>query len=248
MTGLDDSTHPTTLTGEGVILMAAADILTRTRHLVPEDRVCFRGTWELFELLERTLAEQHVRVAFDGERIELMSPSQDHDDLRLQAALVVRAVCGGLGVALRGCGSTTRKQPPDRGIEPDESFYLAAEKREAAAARRRGRKPAPSAPPGPIPDLAFEVDLSPSALDRPAIYAALGVPEIWRYDGERVRIERLTPEGVYETVSESGWLAVRPEELERFLTEEYIDDNEFMDHVKAWARDVLLPRREARRA
>lgn len=226
--------------------MAAADILSGTRHLVPEDRVSFRATWELFELLEQTLAEQHVRVAFDGERIELMSPSQDHDDVKIQAALIVRAIAGGLGVAIRGCGSTTRKQPPERGIEPDDSYYLAREKIEAAAARRRGRKPDPSAPPGPVPDLAVEIDLSPSALDRASIYAALGVAEVWRYDGLRVRIERLTPGGRYESIPESGWLVVQPEELERLLTDDYDEDNEFTDRVRAWARDVLLPRRNAR--
>ena len=36
----------------------------------------------------------------------------------------------------------------------------------------------------PNPDLAVEVDISPSKIDRPGIYAALGVAEVWRYDGK----------------------------------------------------------------
>ena len=55
-------------------------------------------------------------------------------------------------------------------------------------------------------------------------------------------IERLTPEGTLAAVGESGWLGVRPEEVERLLTEEYDDDTEFVGHVKGWARDVLVPR------
>jgi Uma2 family endonuclease len=223
--------------------MAAADILTTKIQLVPEDRVSFLGSWELFEALTDALAEQHVRVAFDGERIELMSPSEDHGEAAMRAAYIVPMIAGVRGVICKGIGSTTQKQPPSRGVEPDTSFHMTLEKARASAARRRGRKLDPSAPPGPVPDLAIEIDISPSALDRPSIYAALGVPEVWRYNGDRAVIERLTIEGVHEPVPESGWLEVRPDELMRLLNEEYIDDNEFMDRVKAWARDVLLPRR-----
>jgi Uma2 family endonuclease len=228
--------------------MAAADTLTRTRELVPESRISFHASWEVYEtLLEAIGDRQRVRLAFDGERIELMSPSHDHDELRMRVAWIVPAIAGGLGVGIKGCGSTTRKQPPLRAVEPDDSYYVTLAKREAAAARRRGRKPDPSAPPGPVPDLAIEIDLSPSALDRPSIYAALGVPEVWRFDGQRAVIERLSADGVYESVSESVWLEVRPDELVRLFGEDFIDINEFMDRVRAFAREVLLPRREARR-
>jgi Uma2 family endonuclease len=216
------------------------------QHFVPESRVAFFGTWELFEALTTTLERQRVRVAFDGERIELMIPSQDHDEATMRVCYMVPMIAGALGVVCKGILSTTQKQPPSRGVEPDTSFYMTRNKAEAAATRRRGHKPDPSAPPGPVPDLAVEIDMSPSSLDRPLIYAALGVPEVWRYNGERVVIERLTPEGVYESVPESGWLEVRPHELVQLINEVYVDDNEFMDRVKAWARDVLQPRHQAR--
>ncbi len=180
-------------------------------------------------------------MAFDGERIELMSPSEDHDEIRMRVNYIVPSIAGVLGVICKGVGSTTRKQAPSRGLEPDTSFHMTAEKARACASTRPEARPIRSPRAHSRPCLRGRPQ--PHALDRPAIYAALGVPEIWRYDGERVRIERLKPEGVYESVPESGWLEVRPGELARLLTEEWIDDNEFMDHVKAWARDVLLPRR-----
>jgi Uma2 family endonuclease len=223
--------------------MATTDVKTRTRPLEPERRVAFYGSWDLYEALSEAIGDrQPVRLAFDGARIELMSPSRDHDELKIQAGFVVRGLAAGLGLACRGSGSTTRKQPPERGVEPDESFDLTREKIEAAVARRRGRKPDPTAPPGPVPDLAVEIDLSPSELDRPSIYAALGAPEVWRYDGARVVIERRTPEGTLVEAGESGWFGVRPDEVERFLAEEVFDDRDFMEHVAAWARQVLLPR------
>jgi hypothetical protein len=36
-------------------------------------------------------------------------------------------------------------------------------------------------------------------LNRLGIYAAIKVPEVWRYDGDRLTIHRLTAEGEYET-------------------------------------------------
>ena len=50
----------------------------------------------------------------------------------------------------------------------------------------------------PPPDLAIEIDITSSSVDREEIYAALGVPEIWRYDGDTLRIFLLRLDGTYE--------------------------------------------------
>jgi Uma2 family endonuclease len=230
------------MNGPAVATATGDDGRARARRLVPEQRVAFQASWDIYEALTRAIGDQPVRVAFDGERVELMSPSQDHDELKIQAGLIVRGLAAGLGVACRGVGSTTRRQPPERGLEPDESFYLTPGKIAEALDRRRGRPLDSAAPPGPVPDLAVEIDLSPSSLDRPSLYAALGVVEVWRYDGERVVIERLTPEGTLAAVPASGFLGVRADELESLLVEDVADDNEYAEHVKTWARDVLTPR------
>src|SRR4051794_8085279 len=109
--------------------MATTDATIPTGHLVPEQRVSFVGTWDLYELLSRAISDhQPVRLAFDGRRIELMSPSQDHDEPKVQADCLVRALAGVLGPPCKGIGSTTQRQSPDRGIEPDTSFYLTRDK------------------------------------------------------------------------------------------------------------------------
>ena len=233
------------MTERAVSATIESDRRPRARRLVPEQRIAFAASWDLYEALTRAIGNhQPVRVAFDGERVELMSPSQDHDELKAQAASLIRALAAVLGVVCKGIGSTTQRQPTERGLEPDTSFYLTPEKITSALARRRGRAPDPAAPPGPVPDLAVEIDLSPSALDRPSIYAALGVREVWRYNGEHVLIERLAPDGAFATAAESGFLGVRPDEVERLLAVEVADDNAFIEYVKAWARDVLAPRRK----
>ena len=50
-------------------------------------------------------------------------------------------------------------------------------------------------------------------IDRPSIYAASGVAEVWRFDGETLTIERLGPDGRYEEVAASTFLGVRPDEV-----------------------------------
>ena len=49
----------------------------------------------------------------------------------------------------------------------------------------------------PPPDLAIEVDISSSSLDKLAIYASLGVPEVWVYDGSKLQVHQLQPDGAY---------------------------------------------------
>src|SRR5204863_3892315 len=64
-----------------------------------------------------------------------------------------------------------------RRLEPDECYYVANE----PLVRDKLHLDLAVDPP---PDLAIEVEISRDSLNRHRIYAALGVPELWRYDGE----------------------------------------------------------------
>ena len=48
----------------------------------------------------------------------------------------------------------------------------------------------PMSPTIPNPDLAIEVDISPPKVDRPGIYAALKVMEVWRFTDSSVTSRR----------------------------------------------------------
>ena len=135
---------------------------------------------------------------------------------------------------LKGLGETTWKRSEiQRGIEADQSYYFSPEK--LTAARSRGASDVASFP---NPDLAIEVDLSPSLIDRPSIYAALGVAEVWRFDGETLTIERLGPDGRYEEVAASTFLGVRPDEVARWLVaEDTTDEIAWLERLSAWLRN-----------
>jgi Uma2 family endonuclease len=51
------------------------------------------------------------------------------------------------------------------------------------------------------PDVIIEIDLTHPSLDKFPIYAALGVPEVWRYAGEQIRIYRRADDAYTEVPS-----------------------------------------------
>ena len=105
---------------------------------------------------------------------------------------------------IRGGGSTTFKRSSvDRGLEPDECFWIQSE------AAVRGKMELDFLLDHP-PDLALEVDISRSSLDRLEIYARLGIPEVWTFDGESLRVRLLQPGGKYVEADASICLPLLP--------------------------------------
>jgi Uma2 family endonuclease len=95
-------------------------------------------------------------------------------------------------------------------LEPDQCYYIQNE----AAVRNRDRLDLTQDPP---PDLAIEVDITSSSIDQLAIYAALGVPEVWHYDGQTLTIYHLVA-GDYESHDRSLSLPqLTTTEVVRFL-------------------------------
>ena len=131
----------------------------------------------------------------------------------------------------KSAGQTTWKRPEvARGLEADESYFFHADKLDAVAAGKAQRSL--DIADYPNPDLGIEVDMSPPKIDRPGIYAALKVAEVWRFDGERQElvIERLEDDGTYRAVDRSSFLPVSAAEIRRWVVEEDSHDQ------SAWAR------------
>ena len=127
-----------------------------------------------------------------------------------------------------------------RGVRCDKCYYFAPDKLAAVPA---GRVRMPLDMAGyPGPDLAIKVDVSPSKIDRPGIYAALRVPELWRFDGKRrqIVIERMAEDGSYRPVGRSEFLPVQADEVGRWvLTEDARDGSLWGRRLREWARTEL---------
>lgn len=150
--------------------------------------------WETYQALLADLADQHpVYLTYDQGTLELMAPSYAHEEAHRILAMIVEAVALVQGQDLHPAGSTTfTRQDLARGFEPDSCYYLAY----AAAIRGKATIDLMTDPP---PDLVLEVDITRASLDKLPLYAAVGVPEVWRYDGEQVAIYHLHEETYIRT-------------------------------------------------
>jgi Uma2 family endonuclease len=142
-----------------------------------------------------------------------------------------------LNIQIRSGGSTTfRKELQKKGLEPDECYWVANE----PMVRGRADLDIDVDPP---PDIAVEVEISTSALDRMAIYAALGVSEVWRSDGHQILIAHLQDDGTYAAVAHSPsfpWLPLA--ELSRFLAASAtMGETSWIRAFRAWVRAELAP-------
>ena len=214
---------------------------------VPDQRVVIRGVdWAFYEHLVDSIPEDgHIYIDYDGKDLELMSPiSSFHDEVKKLLGQFVEAVAQELGIPYKGLGQTTWKRfEVARGLESDECYYFKPEKLAAAdAAKARRSKDVADYP---NPDLSIEVDISPSRIDRPGIYAALVVAEVWRFDHEqgRIVIERLGDDSTYHASEASWFLPVRAEEIRRWVVDEDSGDHSsWARRLHSWARAELAPR------
>jgi Uma2 family endonuclease len=210
----------------------------------PERRLVIRdANWDDYLVLVESLHERTIlRVAFDGKDIEIMTKGRDRDRFSFLINQLILAVAHAQRVHIEPFGETTWRKPGvERGIEADQWYFFDAAKRECIAKIMRDEKArgvrSNSLEGFPSPDLAVEIDISPPQVDRPGIYAALGVPELWRFDGEVAVIERLSPAGRYEPLKKSQWLEIVPADMVRWVVQE--DATEFMpwlNRVTKWAR------------
>ena len=90
----------------------------------------------------------------------------------------------------------------------------------------------------PPPDLAIEVDISRSSIDKLGIYAEMGVPEVWLYDGESLHVRRLQPSGVYlERDASDTFPFLDLKELERSLKRfDELGETAWIRSFRQWVR------------
>jgi Uma2 family endonuclease len=202
-------------------------------------RVLLEGIrWSTYEALLEDLEGCHVRMTYDCGRLEIMTVSAPHEWSKTLIRRVFEALTEELDIAIRSGGSQTfRKQLLQKGLEPDECYWVENEPLVRS-------KPDISLETDPPPDIAFEVEISRSVLDRLGIYAALGVTEVWRYDGETIVVAHLQADGTYRMLDHSPsfpWLSLT--ELGEWLSKRMImDETRLIRSFRAWVRTELAPR------
>ena len=89
----------------------------------------------------------------------------------------------------------------------------------------------------------IEIDITSPSLRKLPIFAAVGIPEVWRYRGGEVTIFLLESGRYSEAPRSRAFPVVTSEALARFLTEsQQTRSTEWLRRVRAWIRDALPPR------
>jgi Uma2 family endonuclease len=171
--------------------------------------------WKTYEKFLDAVGERPLRLTYDRGNLEIVAPSYNHEWWKRRFGFLIPLLGAELGLEIQGAGSTTfRREDVERGLEPDECFYVGEH-----AMLVRGPR-ALDLNQDPPPDLVVEVEISPAALDRPGMYAALGVPELWRFDGANLRVYRLGADRAYSECERSPTFPALP--LGEFL--QYLQD------------------------
>lgn len=189
-------------------------------------------SWSTYEsLLEDYQDVRNPHFTYDRGDLLIMVLSPEHEEISGAISVLVQTLAEEFGVEWRGFGSMTHKrQDLQRGFEPDSCFYFKNE------ALMRGQKRLDLTV-DPPPDLIVEIDITHPSINKLPLFAALGIPEVWRFDGERVEISRLADARYLRVESSSSLPLVTAEIVTRFLGESMrLGRLEWVKKVREWAR------------
>ncbi len=208
------------------------------RAMEPGELVTFdRLTWDEYDWFDRQrdALRPGVRLTYDRGRLELMTVSYAHDRASEKLRDIALELAFALNVSFEPTGRTTyRRRDVDRGLEPDECFYFQS----APAIRGLAEIDLSVHPP---PDLAIEIDHTRSSLPKQPVYAALGVPELWRFDGAVVTFLVLQSGGYQLQSTSRTFPTITAAEVTRVLLAPVADYNAFTRAVRAWASALVPP-------
>jgi Uma2 family endonuclease len=201
-----------------------------------EQRTVLRNiSWETFEaLLKETGEDRGSRFAYDGGTLEIMTPLIGHENPKSNLGNFIIALAEELDIEIKSAGSTTLKRKiANRGIEPDNCYYIQNE----LAVRGKQELDLETDPP---PDLAIEIDITSSSVNKLGIYSALGIPELWRYNGRVLKFYQLAEGQYVEREFSIAFPIVSVTEMSRFIEQsKTTGEIALLKSFRAWVRDKI---------
>jgi Uma2 family endonuclease len=223
---------------QGNPIMATATVPPPPLAEPPQHFVLDGVSYAQFVALTDALGERGgLRIAFDGERLELMTLSRRHERFKKLLGQLIEQLTNILRIPRESGGQMTfRNELVERGLEPDDCYWIQHALDIAGVDEWE---------PGvhPPPDLAAEIEVTRSRLDRPAIYARLKIPELWRFNGETLRAFVLSRGGVYKPIRFSrAFPFLRVADLTPFLlTPPPATETEIVAEFADWVREQGFP-------
>jgi Uma2 family endonuclease len=201
---------------------------------IGENRVTLRGlSWQGYQAILQALPQTRgARLTFDNGTLEIAVPLEIHEQGSEFIGLFIRILVVEMGLKIKSMRSTTLdREDLNRGSEPDNAYYIQNQPKVAGREVNLAQDPPP--------DLVVEVDITHTDIDKNRLYASMGVPEFWRFDGQVWQILRLIG-GEYQEVDHSPTFPwVEKVDLYRFLTAAQVDEVEAEVNFRTWVRQQL---------
>lgn len=200
----------------------------------PEQFIQLSGiSWQTYETLLAELSQRRLRLTYNRGNLEIIAPSPEHEGFKKVLGRFVETLAEELEVRIEPLGSTTFKRPELIGAEPDECFYI----QNVNAVKGKKRLDMDRYPP---PDLVVEIDLTSSSENSWQVYADLGVPEVWIYNGSQFRIKRLENQRYVDCDRSLAFPSVAVLEMVRFLEQaETMDYLELVKSFRGWVKSQI---------
>jgi Uma2 family endonuclease len=200
---------------------------------LPEGQVVlYDVSWSHYEqLLAEDTEARRRRMTYDRGTLEIMAPLYEHEECSRLIVSLLTVVALEWGIECRAAGSTTfKREDLEKGFEPDECFYI------QNAGRIVGKKRL-DLPADPPPDLIIEIEITRSVIDKLALFAAMGVPEVWRSDGTRIQVLHRVGGSFIEQERSVAFPPLTSEQLTRFLEASgQMSRTAWLQSVRDWAR------------
>jgi Uma2 family endonuclease len=172
------------------------------------------------------------RLTYDQGTLEITMPLEEHEWTTRLFDLFIRILVVESGLKLKTMGSTTLLRPELlKGAEPDNGFYIQN--------FLKVRQKIVDLQTDPPPDLVVEIDITHTDINKFNLYAGLGVPEFWRYNGQELKFYCLR-DGIYQEVETSPtFVFLIKERFYQFLQDCFSDEIEGEKAFRAWVRENL---------
>lgn len=174
-------------------IISQAETIVEMIERMPADSVFIQHdvSWDDYEEVLAAVGETSgLRISYDEGTLQVMTLSHKHEKYSTLIERMVDRLSSFLRVKVLFYGSATmRKRKKQKGVEADACFYV-------QNAELVGTKEEIDFNTDPPPDVVVEIDIHHESISKFPIYAGLGVPEFWRYDGAALTIYQLK-EGEY---------------------------------------------------
>ncbi|GAA6616084.1 Uma2 family endonuclease [Scytonema sp. NUACC26] len=204
------------------------------------DRVLLKNiSWQTYQSLVKDFEQQPaIRLTYDRGLLEIRMPLDPHETYKKLLGRLVEALTEELGIEIRSLGSRTcEREDLGKGLEPDQCYYIQNEPTIWDKEQIDLTK-------DPPPDLAIEVDITSSSINRLDIYLNLGVPEVWRYDGQSIIIDFLENNQYQLRERSIAFPLLTTQDIERFLAlKKTTKENALIRLFREWVRENMAKNR-----